>query len=130
MNLATINQQAKMGWPSKYAPYSEYSISSDKVEWKGYNNFADPTLLMRSVVNRSISGTTDGSKMEGGGMKEIKKFRLKTKNVRDGFNILEGKVDEYFRKNNLDIENRTLLLSLKSLDGKKLFIKNYGKKNL
>ena len=124
------NQQAKMGWPSKYAPFSEYAITGDKIQWKGFNNFADPSLLMRSVVNKSISGTNDSSKMVGGGIKEVKNFRVSSKNMNDGFNKLESKVDDYFRKNNLDIENKTFLLSLKSLDGKKLFIKNYGKKNL
>ena len=127
MEVATKNSQVKLGWPMKFGLTPQYSVSDGKVIFSNPSSIMDPTLLMRSVVDRSISGSAGQA---GGGLKEIKKFRLKSEDVKGGFRILDRKVDEYLRKNNLDNSDKTFVVSLKSLDDNKLFIKKYRKKNL
>lgn len=121
MQMATRNDEAKINWVKTFYPYSQYKISSDKLILAGANTDVDPTLLMRKVVNETIQPTGQ----VGGSTKEIKKFRINANSVKLGFEKLEKKVDEYFRKNNLDNNNKNFILSLKSLDGKKIFIKKY-----
>ncbi len=122
--IATTNKQAMKGWTSKYYPYSMYKISQGNVVLEGDNRDMDPTLLLRGVISDRIFGDSQA----GGGLKELVKFSLNAKDKKGGFKQLEEKANKYFRKNNLDVENKTFILTLKDLDDKKTFIKKYKKK--
>lgn len=126
MDIATKNSDCMIGWPTVYAPYSKYKIVGDQPYFSGDKMDVDRNLLIRET----IKGSLDNSSQSGGGIKEIKNFRLSSKNIKDGFEQLERRVDNYFRKNNLDNGEKELYLTLKSLDDSKIFIKKYRKKNI
>jgi len=127
----------KTGWISGYYPFSEYSINANQVVYGGDTNYMDHHLLTQSVIMDSMKGFS-GDQKGGMKIKDLKNFYFEEKSGRKAFKKLEGKVDEYFRKNkNLEggeIQGleRMFVLSLKTLDdGKeKILIKIYRKKNI
>jgi len=125
MDYATENSQCKYGWPTVFYPYSKYTISNDNVILAGSANQADPLMLMRALIEESTNAT-----QSGGSIKELKKFRIDGKGIIGGFKKMEKKMDQYIRKNNLDMNNKIYIMTLKSLDSDKFFIKEYRKKNL
>lgn len=125
MELATKNSQAMIGWPKFFRSYNGYNIENSKLDLTGDKMEVNEDQLLKLTIQKSLE-----SKPQSGGAKEIKNFRIKSENMDGGFKKLESMVDDYFRKNNLDTKNKTFLLSLKSLDDQKIYIKKYRKKNL
>ncbi len=126
MEIATKNSQCMIGWPTVYAPFSKYRIIGDMPDFSGNVMDVDRNLLIRETIKSSLN---NNSQM-GGGIKELKNFRIKSEDLEGGFRKLESRVDSYFRKNGIENGKKELYLTLKSLDGSKIYIKKYRKKNI
>lgn len=124
----------KVGWLMGYYPFSEFKVEGDKVSYGGNDRYMNSHILTTKVIENSMNGYKQGGGM---GKKDLLRCRLGG-NVRDGFRELEGKADEYFRKNGnldekrLDGMEKVYMLSLKTLEGgkEKIFVKIYRKKNI
>jgi len=125
MEIATKNSQAMIGWPKFFRSYNGYNIENSKLDLTGNIMEVNEDQLLKLTIQKSLE-----SKPQSGGAKELKKFKFISDDLEGGFKKLESRVDDYFRKNNLDTKNKTFLLSLKSLDDQKIYIKKYRKKNL
>ena len=118
--VATKNSQCKIGWPTTFTPFSRYKMSNGDVILGGDTVEVNSMLLLRQTIKNTLSGQTGGGK--------IRDLKLGACDLEGGFRELEGKVDKYFR--GVELGDREFLLSLKSLDGKKIYIKKYRNKNL
>ena len=127
--MAQNNLEYKVGWLSGYYPYAQYSVNGNNLVLGGDDNTVEQSILIRDVVKNSNSGYSQG----GGG--NLQTFRIREENVNRAFRDLEKKVDDYFKNGNAlekkkNGKEKMLMLSLRSLDGNKQFIKIYRKKNV
>lgn len=138
-DVALTNKDFKQTWLKNYYPYSSYAIQNNNLVLGGNEIRVDQVVLTQEVMRKSNEGynANQGPSQAGGNnMRELKNFRVSGDTVNEAFKKLEKKANKYFRKNNLEGGNspngkeKMYALTLKSLDGEKLFIKIYRKKNI
>ena len=123
---AVNNGEYKQGWITGYYPYGQYAIVGDRMVFSGDEQTVNSSILTRKVVENSNSGF-NGKGQSGG--RDLRRFRLGGSGMKEAFKELERRVDRWIREGRYRGDG-LLVLSVKSLEDGKTFVKIYGKKNM